>query len=78
MNQILYNRSLHPVKIETPAELHSRLPTTNEDLNFIETSRANVRDVLFKKSKKLLIIVGPCSIHNLQEGFEYALNYFLK
>lgn len=48
-----------PIK-DTPAE------------QFIADSRARVRDILHDASDRLLVVIGPCSIHDEPTALEYA------
>ena len=35
--------------------------------------RAEISNIINKNSNKFLVIVGPCSIHNIEEANEYAI-----
>ena len=66
-------RSTRPVDtLPTPAELENASPLTEIVARNIATARQNVEDILSGKSNKLLVIVGPCSIHDTKAGLEYA------
>lgn len=43
-----------------------------QDTSFISTSRTIIQNILQEKDSRLLIIVGPCSIHSKEEALEYA------
>jgi len=45
---------------------------SNEDKKFIEESRKSVEQILLGEDKRLLVIVGPCSIHNYELALDYA------
>ena len=55
-----------------PTELFKKLPMTKSVNDFVEKSRNEVRNILEKKDERLLFIVGPCSIHNVEEAKKYA------
>lgn len=55
-----------------PAELIERLPPSEQDMHFITRSRQEIRDIIFGSDPRLLIIAGPCSIHDVKAGLEYA------
>ena len=38
----------------------------------IDNTRKNVREILHGRSDRLLVVIGPCSIHDPQAAFEYA------
>ncbi|OBT12213.1 3-deoxy-7-phosphoheptulonate synthase [Vibrio sp. UCD-FRSSP16_10] len=56
----------------TPAELSFNHPLTQEIGAKIEASRGQIEDILEGKDKRLLVIVGPCSIHDTQAAVDYA------
>ncbi|MGF7452319.1 3-deoxy-7-phosphoheptulonate synthase [Pasteurella bettyae] len=56
----------------TPAELKQKLPLTNRLRTQIETHRREIADIVHKKDKRLLVVIGPCSIHDPIAAIEYA------
>jgi 3-deoxy-7-phosphoheptulonate synthase len=56
----------------TPCLLKQELPITNEINNFVIKSRQTIKNILDKKDKRLLCVVGPCSIHDIEEAKTYA------
>ncbi|MCB9025725.1 MAG: 3-deoxy-7-phosphoheptulonate synthase [Bdellovibrionaceae bacterium] len=58
--------------IITPKELKDRLPIAPEIEEFIKHSRQCIRDIIHKQNHRLLIICGPCSIHDIDAAIEYA------
>ena len=67
MNNINYFK-----KIITPTELFEKLPIDTNIVNFIEESRKEICNIINKKNNRKILIVGPCSIHNINEAKEYA------
>lgn len=59
-------------KILTPKELKEKYPVTLKIRKKILDYRKTLKNILNKKDKRKIIICGPCSIHNLKEGLEYA------
>lgn len=61
-------------------ELKSRLSLEFSEENFINESRQNVRAILDGRDPRLMLIVGPCSIHDPHSAKEYAakLNHLAK
>jgi 3-deoxy-7-phosphoheptulonate synthase len=53
-------------------ELHAKRPLTSFQKNFISRSRQEVHDILTFQDPRLLLIVGPCSIHDIKGAQEYA------
>ena len=56
----------------TPEELKRQLPATEEVKRGISQNREIVRSIIDGKDKRLLLVVGPCSIHNPREAIDYA------
>ncbi len=48
----------------TPALLEEALPASAANLTLVEASRQAVSDVLNNRDDRLVVVVGPCSIHN--------------
>jgi len=55
-----------------PAFLDEELPTTEKAATTVYTARAAVRNVLRSEDTRLLVVVGPCSIHDTKAAREYA------
>ncbi len=55
-----------------PAMLHSELPITEKSAQCVFTARAAVQKILHSEDDRLLVIVGPCSIHDPVAAREYA------
>ena len=56
----------------SPREIKSRLPISHEAVLKVIESRKTICDILDHKSNKHMMIVGPCSIHDLDSAIEYA------
>ena len=65
------NISDHEVLI-TPDSLKSDMPVTPVITEQINESREIVRNIISKKDKRLLVVVGPCSIHDPDAAIDYA------
>ena len=55
-----------------PALLQERVPLQDDTLALVEASRAQIADVLHGRSDRLVIVVGPCSIHDHDQALEYG------
>jgi 3-deoxy-7-phosphoheptulonate synthase len=55
-----------------PAALLDELPLSDEAAATVEDSRAEVRAVLDGTDDRLLVIAGPCSVHDPVAALEYA------
>ncbi|RYF62544.1 MAG: 3-deoxy-7-phosphoheptulonate synthase, partial [Comamonadaceae bacterium] len=56
----------------TPALLQEWLPTPDAALALVEASRAAISRVLHGQDDRLIVVVGPCSIHDHEQAMEYA------
>jgi len=56
----------------TPALLQERVPVRDETLAIIEGSRAAIAAVLHGRDDRLIVVVGPCSIHDHDQAIEYG------
>ena len=56
----------------TPALLQERVPVRDDTLALIESSRAAIADVLHGRDERLIVVVGPCSIHDHDQAIEYG------
>ncbi|HEX5656956.1 MAG TPA: 3-deoxy-7-phosphoheptulonate synthase [Polyangiales bacterium] len=58
--------------LPSPAQLRHDLPATPGMLEAVFGARAAIRDILHGRDERLLVVVGPCSIHDLAAAREYA------
>jgi 3-deoxy-7-phosphoheptulonate synthase len=58
--------------LPTPAQLLAELPKTDAQASFIAHAREEIHRLIFTDDKRLLLIVGPCSIHDTAAGVDYA------
>lgn len=58
--------------LPTPAELEAAHPITDSVANHIAESRKQIERILRGEDKRLLIVVGPCSVHDPEAAFDYA------
>jgi len=56
----------------TPADLHRELPMTDRAANLVHRTRAEIHDILNGTDDRLLVVVGPCSIHDPEAARDYA------
>lgn len=59
-------------ELPSPKELISLDPKTEQQADFITKSREEIHRIIFGDDKRFLLVVGPCSIHDLKAGREYA------
>jgi 3-deoxy-7-phosphoheptulonate synthase len=58
--------------LATPEEVKRRLPLTAKAAETVFKSRETVRAILERRDKRLFVVVGPCSIHDVAAAREYA------
>lgn len=55
-----------------PLELWKLLPANIAQMHFVEQSRKQIVQILNSHDKRLLLILGPCSIHDAKSAIHYA------
>ena len=56
----------------SPALLQDELPVPPAVQDVVEQARSRIAAVLHGKDDRLLVVIGPCSIHDHDEALEYA------
>lgn len=59
-------------EVVAPQALHDLYPITDSAAETIYTTRQAIHNVLHRQDDRLLVVVGPCSIHDTQAAREYA------
>ncbi|MDH5355749.1 MAG: 3-deoxy-7-phosphoheptulonate synthase, partial [Gammaproteobacteria bacterium] len=59
-------------EILAPEKLMSDLPITDYAAEVVQNTRQGIYDVLDGKDDRLVVIIGPCSIHDTKAALEYA------
>ena len=67
-NVNISSRSVLP----SPGSIRSELPLSLESVMKVIRARQEICDILEGKDRRLMVIVGPCSIHDPEAAFEYA------
>lgn len=71
-------RPTNNVRIEStrplvpPCEVRAESPVGEQTAALVASSRQTVEDLLADRDRRLLVICGPCSIHDPEAGIEYA------
>jgi 3-deoxy-7-phosphoheptulonate synthase len=58
--------------LPTPSQLRQSLPLSKQQQKFISESRKTITDIIQKKDPRYILIIGPCSIHDITAAKEYA------
>ncbi|GAD80741.1 3-deoxy-7-phosphoheptulonate synthase [Vibrio ezurae] len=56
----------------TPEELKRKIPLSETARQFVQQSRETIANIVDKKDHRLLVVCGPCSIHDVEAAKEYA------
>ncbi|XBC44480.1 MAG: 3-deoxy-7-phosphoheptulonate synthase [Buchnera aphidicola (Schlechtendalia peitan)] len=56
----------------TPVELAKRYPITSAIMDVVITARKNIANIMTGIDSRLLVVIGPCSVHDPLAAVEYA------
>ncbi len=54
----------------SPIDLMEQIPVTETAVTTVERARAQARKIIHGNDDRLLVIVGPCSIHNTDAALD--------
>ncbi|ABB24031.1 MAG: phospho-2-dehydro-3-deoxyheptonate aldolase [Pelodictyon luteolum] len=60
------------IRLSSPGDLKDRLPVDEAAALAIAAGRREIEGILTGKDRRMLVIVGPCSIHDINAAREYA------
>ena len=72
LDDIRDQRIARVVPLVTPAMMLHQLPLTDEQADVVVRGRREAKAILDGVDDRLLVIVGPCSVHDPDAGLEYA------
>jgi 3-deoxy-7-phosphoheptulonate synthase len=72
VNKIDDLRIINTQELLSPSDVIKELSPSEKGIKTILESREEISRILNKKSKKFIIVVGPCSIHDIDAAKEYA------
>jgi len=72
MTPLTNTRIARSRQVVTPRELKKRLPLDHIAWQVVAQARERIIEILEGKSQKLLILAGPCSIHDQKAAYEYT------
>ena len=72
MNQVSDVHVLANTALPSPKEMSAEIPRSDAHAAFVSDSRAAIARTISGADPRFLLIVGPCSIHDLKGGHEYA------
>jgi len=65
-------RVLKTMPLTTPDEIKAELPISERAAAAVSAARAEIAAIVHNRDPRLLVIVGPCSIHDPSAALEYA------
>ena len=72
MRQVANLNVASNIPLPAPALMLHEIPRTETQEEFVAEARQQIREILLHNDPRLLVIVGPCSIHDTRAGLEYA------
>ena len=58
--------------LPSPTDLCEAIEKTDAAAQFVAASRDAIHKIIFGDDRRLLVVVGPCSIHDINAGRDYA------
>ncbi|MCB1742031.1 MAG: 3-deoxy-7-phosphoheptulonate synthase, partial [Gammaproteobacteria bacterium] len=58
--------------VGTPLQIHDELPISEAAASLVADTRRAIHDILTGDDDRLLVIIGPCSIHDPGAAKDYA------
>jgi len=68
-------QDLHVVEnrpLLAPNQLLEQLPLTETASALVAKTRDHIRNIMHNEDRRLLVIVGPCSVHDVEAAYDYA------
>ncbi|MBB3059949.1 3-deoxy-7-phosphoheptulonate synthase [Microbulbifer rhizosphaerae] len=56
----------------SPEQLKAELPVSDAAEATVAAGRTAVRDILDRKDHRLMVVIGPCSVHDVDAALDYA------
>lgn len=72
INRIMNRRVVEFEVLPTPAKVLANLPLTEKAQEVVAEARDEIRACLYGQDDRLLVIVGPCSVHDPAAALDYA------
>ena len=72
LRQVTDIRVVSSEALPSPAELVAKLPRSEVQTDFVTQARRELHAIIHGEDPRLITVVGPCSIHDLKAGREYA------
>ncbi len=56
----------------SPAQVHEQYPVSDKAAEVVYSTRHSIHEILHGRDDRLLVVVGPCSIHDVAAARDYA------
>ena len=66
------SRILSREELSTPEEIINELPISKDNSKLVFGARRNISKILHNLDDRMIVVVGPCSIHDPESALEYA------
>ena len=72
------NPQIHNVNVAdqrvliSPAELRDMIEIPEAIYDFVSASRTTIEQIIDRQDHRLMVVVGPCSIHDVDAALDYA------
>ena len=71
--ELIYNLNVKAQQVlSTPQLIKNEIPVPDKAVSTIINGRKSIEAILDRKDKRLLVVVGPCSIHDTNAAMDYA------
>ena len=58
-------------EVDPPVKLHQEYPLTEECAQTVHNAREAIHNILEGSDDRLLVVIGPCSVHDPKAAIEY-------
>jgi 3-deoxy-7-phosphoheptulonate synthase len=56
----------------TPSQIKAEIPLSEKAVEVVNKGRADVQNILERTDHRLIVVIGPCSIHDTKAAIDYA------
>ncbi len=72
MNNLKNKRISDQTVIASPNQIHQQFSISSQAQSFVMESRRVIEQIIRRQDPRLLVICGPCSLHDIQAAKDYA------
>jgi 3-deoxy-7-phosphoheptulonate synthase len=65
-------RIVEITELDTPLDIQKDLPITPEMVDTVSNARHAVHEILHGRDDRIIVVIGPCSIHDPEAALDYA------